>query len=265
MIVITIGLGAVLCCFSILQSLIHGDDMHRQREQRRMKSSLDSMNNHIVICGYGHVGRRTASALSKSGMELIVIERNPNAAEEASDDGFLVVEADATDSDTPLKHAGIERAVGLIASMPDDAANVYVCMVARELNAGARIIARGERETSRLWLQRAGADDVVVPGESAAAQLASLLTSPHLHEFFTHIACRGEHSIIEIPLDNHPEIENHTLSDLTVHQQQNGVVVSVREQNGTHHFNPPSDRLLGATDSLLVLVPSDFDPKTKLI
>ncbi|MBC8522300.1 TrkA family potassium uptake protein, partial [PVC group bacterium] len=168
-------------------------------------------------------------------------------------------------SDTPLKHAGIERADGLIASMPDDAANVYVCMVARELNAGARIIARGERETSRLWLQRAGADDIVVPGESAAAQLASLLTSPHLHEFFTHIACRGEYSIIEIPLDNHPEVENHTLSDLTVHQQQNGVVVSVREQNGTHHFNPPSDKTLTKNDSLLILVPSDFDRSTSLM
>tara|TARA_B100000959_G_C14990159_1_gene627511 strand:+ start:2247 stop:3299 length:1053 start_codon:yes stop_codon:yes gene_type:complete len=265
MAVITIGLGAVLYGFSIMQSLIHGNDMHKQREQKKMKSTLDTMKNHIVICGYGRVGRRAANVIAKSGINIIVIEKNANAAEEASSDGFLAVEADATDSDTPLKHAGIEKAAGMVASMPDDASNVYVCMVARELNASAKIIALGEREPSRLWLHRAGANDIVVPGESAANQLASLLTAPHLHEFFTQIACQGEHTIIEIPLSDHPEVEGHMLTDLTIHQQHTGVVISIREQNGKHHFNPPSDRLLHKSDSLLMLVPTDFDRSMKLI
>ncbi len=264
-VVITIGLGAVLYGFSIMQSLIHGDDMHKQREQKKMKATLKAMKNHIVVCGYGHVGRRSANVIAESEMKIVVIEKNANAAEEASADGFLVVETDATESDTPLKHAGIEHASGMIACMPDDASNVYVCMVARELNAGAKIIARGERESSRLWLHRAGANDVVVPGESAANQLASLLTSPHLHEFFTQIACQGEHAIIEVTLKDHPEVAGHTLTDLAIHQQHTGVVVSIRSQNGKHQFNPPSDRLLSEGDSLLLLVPTDFDRSAKLI
>jgi voltage-gated potassium channel len=265
MIVITIGLGAVLYGFSIMQGLIHGKDMYRQWEQRKMKQTLESMQNHIVICGYGHVGRRTAEELTKSKLGVVVIERNPQTAEEASDDGFLVVESDATDGDTPLQHAQISKALGLIAAMPEDSSNVYVCMVAKELNNNLRIIARGEHESSRQWLERAGANDVVVPGESAANLLASLLTSPHLHEFFSQIACRGEHTMIEIALDTHPEAEGKTLAELDIHKNHTGVVMSVRTSNGEHQFNPPSDRTLAIEDSLLILVPSDFDCSTSLM
>jgi uncharacterized protein with PhoU and TrkA domain len=103
-----------------------------------------------------------------------------------------------------------------------------------------------------------------VPGESAANQLASLLTAPHLHEFFTQIACQGEHTIVEVPLSKHPEAVGRTLDELLIHEQHGGVVVSVREKNGMHHFNPPSERSLEQGDALLLLVPTDFDPNVAL-
>ena len=265
MIVITIGLGAVLYGFSIMQGLIHGKDMYRQWEQRKMKQALETFKNHIVICGYGHVGRRTAEELIKSKLDIVVIESNPEIAQEASDDGFLVIEADVTCSDKPLQHAKINKAIGLISTMPEDSSNVFVCMVARELNNNLRIISRGEHENSRQWLERAGANDVVVPGESAANLLASLLTSPHLHEFFSQIASRGEYTMIEIALHNHPEIESKMLDALTIHKKRRGVVMSVRSRDGEHQFNPPSDKTLSTDDSLLLLVPSDYDRSAPLI
>ena len=265
MIVITIGLGAVLYGFSIMQGLIHGKDMYRQWEQRKMKQALETFKNHIVICGYGHVGRRTAEELIKSKLDIVIIESNPQIAQEASDDGFLVIEADVTCSDKPLQHAKINKAIGLISTMPEDSSNVFVCMVARELNNNLRIISRGEHENSRQWLERAGANDVVVPGESAANLLASLLTSPHLHEFFSQIASRGEYTMIEIALHNHPEIESKMLDALTIHKKHRGVVMSVRSRDGEHQFNPPSDKTLSTDDSLLLLVPSDYERSAPLI
>ena len=265
MIVITIGLGAVLYGFSIMQGLLHGKDTHRHWEQRKMKQTLSTMKNHIVICGYGHVGRRTAEELVKANLEVVVIEQNQKTAELASDNGFLVIESDATDGDMPLQHAQIENALGLITALPNDASNVYVCMIARELNQNLRIVTRGEYESSRQWLERAGANDVVIPGESTANLLASLLTSPHLHEFFSQIASSGEHSMIEVPLDNHPEVDGKPLNDLFLHKLRSGVVMSIRSTNGDHHFNPPSDKTLSTGDSLLLLVPSNFDCSTPLM
>ncbi len=265
MLVITIGLGAVLYGFSIMQGLLHGKDMYRQWEQRKMKQTLEALNNHVVICGYGHVGKRTAEELAKSNMQVVIIEHDSHIAETASDDGFLVIEADATEGDGPFQEAKISRASGLIAALPEDSKNVFVCMVARELNQNLRIISRGEHESSRQWLNRAGANDVVVPGESAANLLASLLTSPHLHEFFAQITSRGEHVMIEVALSEHPEIDGKSLDALAIHKQHNGVVMSVRSASGEHQFNPPSDRTLTIEDALLLLVPSNYDRSASLI
>lgn len=265
MVVITVGLGAVLYGFSTMQGLLHGKDMYRQWEQRKMKQKLEGMKNHVVVCGYGHVGRRTAEELSKSNVQVVIIENNPHTAEDASQDGFLVIEADATEGDNPLQQAHITSATGVISALPEDSKNVFVCMVARELNNNIRIIARGEHESSRQWLERAGANDVVIPGESAANLLASLVTSPHLHEFFSQIAVRGEHIMVEVSLEDHPEVANKTLDELLIHKQHNGVVMSVRSNNGEHTFNPPSDKTLAKDDSLLLFVPSDFDRTAKLV
>ena len=265
MVVITVGLGAVLYGFSTMQGLLHGKDMYRQWEQRKMKQKLDGMKNHVVVCGFGHVGRRTAEELAKSNVQVVIIENDAHTAEEASQNGFLVIEADATEGDSPLQQAQIDRATGIISALPEDSKNVFVCMVARELNHNLRIITRGEHGSSRQWLERAGANDVVIPGESAANLLASLLTSPHLHEFFSQIAVRGEHNMIEVPLIDHPEVAGKTLSELLIHKQHNGVVMSVRSSNGEHTFNPPSDKTLAKEDSLLLLVPSDFDRTTQLV
>ena len=265
MLVIIVGIGAVLYGFSTMQELLHGKDIHRQWEQRKMKQKLDALKNHVVICGYGHVGRRTAEVLLKADVQVVIIENDPHFAQAASDDGFLVIEADATESDGPLQQAQIGHASGFIAALPEDSKNVFVCMVSRELNHNIRIVARGEHESSRQWLERAGANDVVIPGESAAHLLASLLTSPHLHEFFSQIATRGEHIMLEVPLANHPEAEGKILDELLIHQQHHGVVMSIRSKNGEHLFNPPSDRTLEKEDSLLLLVPSNFNRSAKLV
>ena len=105
-----------------------------------MNSRFKTLRNHVVICGYGNVGRRTAEELTKSDLEIIIIEKNNQEAEEASESGFLVIESDATEGEAPLQQAQIQHAVGLIAALPDDASNVYVCMVGRGLNKNLRII-----------------------------------------------------------------------------------------------------------------------------
>jgi voltage-gated potassium channel len=263
--VIMVGLGAAVYGFSTLQGLLHGEDITNYLERRKMKKELEGMQDHIVICGYGHVGRRVAACLSRENLEIVVIEKDTEVAREASDDGYMVVEGDATDGDGPLTQAGAGDAAGVIAALPDDAANVYVAMVARERNPAARIIARGEYESSRQWLKRGGAHDVVVPGESAAHQLASLLISPHLHEFYGQMSSHGEHGIVEIPLSKHPEAVGKTIGDLAIQRDHLGVVVSLRRSDGKHILNPAADLELGEDDSVLALLPDDGDRERPLV
>ena len=59
---IVIGLGAVLYGFGSLQALFHGD-VARLIERHRMQRTLQEFENHIVVCGYGRVGRAAAAEL----------------------------------------------------------------------------------------------------------------------------------------------------------------------------------------------------------
>lgn len=71
--------------------------------------------------------------------------------------------------------------------------------------------------------------------------------------------------MVEVDLQNHPEVANKKLEELQIHKQHKGVVMSVRSMNGEHHFNPPSDKVLCKDDSLLILAPNDFDRTAKLV
>jgi voltage-gated potassium channel len=62
-----------------------------------------------------------------------------------------------------LERAGIQRARALVCAVDSDAANVYITLTARALNADLVIVARASNPTSIDTLVRAGADQVVSP------------------------------------------------------------------------------------------------------
>jgi voltage-gated potassium channel len=113
--------------------------------------------------------------------KVIVIERDPQLAEELEADGIGCVHGDATDRGT-LERAGLDRSAGLIAALPDDAANLYVVSLARDLHPGLPIAARAAEVRAAELLQRAGATRVVLPEISAGRNLAAFLTRPTMVE-----------------------------------------------------------------------------------
>ena len=72
MILILVGVSSTLYAFSVLiETLIEGrllDSLGR----RRMERSISSMHDHVIICGWGRVGRSIASEVSDAGRPLVV-------------------------------------------------------------------------------------------------------------------------------------------------------------------------------------------------
>ena len=73
-----------------------------------------------------------------------------------SETGYLVVEGDAPDEATLLA-AGIERATGLVATIDEDAYNVYVVLSARTLNRQLFIVGRANAPIAEARLKQAPA------------------------------------------------------------------------------------------------------------
>jgi len=143
----------------------------------RMHDRIEKLSNHVVICGYGRIGVMLARDLAEANMPLIVVERDTAKRDEAEAAGHLTLAGDATEEEA-LISAGIKRARALATVLPDDAANVFITLSARNLNPALEIIARGEAPTTESKLRHAGADRVVLPTHIGAERIARMLLYP---------------------------------------------------------------------------------------
>jgi voltage-gated potassium channel len=124
--------------------------------------SIDKLNNHFIICGYGQVGRTVVDQLRKMKVPFVLIETNEGLYRELLKDGLLVIQGDAKRHDV-LQTAGIERACGICIVIDNDADNLYITVTARSLNPKAKIITRAGQQRYANAIKNSGADEVVIP------------------------------------------------------------------------------------------------------
>jgi trk system potassium uptake protein TrkA len=88
---------------------------------------------YIVIVGAGNIGQPLIEIATMGGNEVVVIERDTKKAEHAAAEyDCLVLEDDATVKET-LIEAGVDRADALISTTDQDATNIMVCLLGKEL------------------------------------------------------------------------------------------------------------------------------------
>jgi len=144
---------------------------------KRMKNEIDQLKGHVIVCGFGRIGRLLSRDLTAAGAGFVVVERDEHRIVNARGMGYLCVQGEATDEQT-LKEAGIDRARILATVLPDDAANVFITLSARSLNKTITIIARGEAPTTEGKLIHAGANQVVLPAHIGAERIAEMILYP---------------------------------------------------------------------------------------
>jgi trk system potassium uptake protein TrkA/voltage-gated potassium channel len=125
-----------------------------------------------------------AKDLAAAGVPFVVLERGAKSFAEARAHGYLAIEGDATD-EAILLAAGLERARILATVLPDDAANVFITLSARNLNRSLQVIARGEAPSTQSKLIQAGADKVVLPTHIGAERISELILFPQTARFIS--------------------------------------------------------------------------------
>ena len=181
---ITIGLIGFGCTGMIfvtgaLVQFISATQFAELLDARRMNSRIEDLHGHVIICGYGRIGTMLARELRTAGAAFVILEQGEARCAEARAAGCLCIHGDATDEES-LLHAGIGRAKALATALPDDAANVFITLSARNMNRALTIIARGEAPSTERKLLHAGADRVVLPAHIGAERMAEMLLFPAL-------------------------------------------------------------------------------------
>ena len=109
--------------------------------------------NHIVLVGYGRVGRHIGEALAEQGLALVVAEQNRETVEGLRKRGIHAVAGDASEP-AVLIQAHIARANMLVIAVPDALRARRMIETARMLNPPIEIIVRTHNEEEAALLRK---------------------------------------------------------------------------------------------------------------
>ena len=222
---------------------------------KKMQKMIDSLSNHIIICGYGRNGKQAASKLLAHGKPFVIIEKDNEIAERFQSETMPFIIGNANEDDTLFK-AGIDRARTLICALPDDADNLFVVLSARQINSKLRIISRASQETSYKKLKLAGANNVILPDKIGGDHMASLVVVPDLIEFIDNLSIVGQANINieEISTEklyNTDEVK--TIRDLDLRKKTGCTVIGYKNGNGEYVVNPDAGIKLLPNSKIIVL------------
>jgi CPA2 family monovalent cation:H+ antiporter-2 len=125
------------------------------------------LKNLVLVAGYGYIGRRVTDYLENAGYQVTVIELNPKTVGEERDGGPRMVFGDASNTEV-LESAGIEEALGIVLTIPDEEAVLRACSEIRAHHPDLFIAARTGIASREEATAKSGAS-VVVSDEGAAA------------------------------------------------------------------------------------------------
>ncbi len=254
MILVITSIGIAGYAISTVAGYVVEGEFNRIFRSRRMDKRISKLNGHVILCGVGRIGREIAEELYKTLTPFVVIEPNEETLRQLP---FLeevpYLQGDAT-RDEVLRRAGIERASGLLATLSDDQANVFLVLSVRALNPKIRIIARLGNDENRKKLLRAGADDVVHTEAIGGLRMASMMLRPSVVTFLDQmLRVTGETLRVEEVVIT-PVLADRTLGELNLAERTGLLVMAFKPvDRKTYEFNPPPDTALRKGDVLIVM------------
>lgn len=253
MIVGSTGIASLFYVFGIFMDFLVEMGASGERRRRQMERKGAALSKHVVLTGLGRVGRQAAEELSQAREPFVVIERNPERVQWAIEQGYIVIEGDATE-DAVLKKAGIERAKGLIAATGDDAANLFIVLSARALNPKLYIVARSEDAGVIPKMRKAGADRVIDPYAIGGKRLANLVLHPAVVDFLETTLRRGGApiSIENIRITRDSPLAGKSIAELNLNRRY-GIVVLAVVRNEEPLVSPPAEYSFEPGDQVIVM------------
>jgi voltage-gated potassium channel len=251
MLLVLTGVGTALYTFSVLLETLVEGRLTDLFGRRRMERRISELRDHVIICGWGRVGRTIQSYVAGAGRESVVIEQDPERI--AKVDGLTVL-GDATD-DSVLQAAGIQRARTLIAALDTDAANLYVTLSARKLRPELFIVARARVDSAEPKLLQAGADRVVNPQHIGGARMAAFAVQPHVAEFVDVVMHDGslEFRLEEIRISPDSPLAGRSLRDGHLRDRTGAMVLAMRSESGRFTTNPPPETVIEPGQVLIAI------------
>ncbi|MEC4892209.1 MAG: cation:proton antiporter [Oscillatoria sp. PMC 1051.18] len=148
------------------------------RQFRDIKDLLipDTVNNHVVVAGYGRVGQVVVNILKSQGYQVLVIENSEAAIKRLKTEKIPYIFGDG-DSELVLEKAHLEKAKALAIALPDPNSTRLLLKRALKLAPELDIVARSHDNREIDLLTQLGAHEVVQPEFEAALEMGAHMLS----------------------------------------------------------------------------------------
>lgn len=250
---------------------LSSDPNKRNDRRTEDRPSPDSMplRDHVILCGYGRIGRNLGMVLETHRLPLVVIELNAGILEDLEQRNIPYIYGDSVNNLVLLK-ANVRQATTLVITVPDPVAAVTITSIARHYNPNVKIIARAHRFEDIEIFRSAGVNAVVQPEFEASIETTRLTllslnrTDPEIQQALTGIRTRRysifQPDIAEADLQqllgmwhddqlgawykmDNPELNGKSIKSLDIRRLTGVTVVSIRHNQDTVVHPQPQQEL----------------------
>ena len=213
---------------------------------------------YIIIVGAGDIGTPLIDIATRSGNDVVVIERDPGRADDVADDhDCLVLNADATTKET-LVDAGASDADAIISTTDQDATNIMVCLLAQELEIPTSVSVVHNPDHMGIF-EQIGVNTMENPQELIAEYLYRAVARPAIIDF---LRIGEEAEVFEITVTDEAPIAGMTLAEaanegLIPHEV---LIVAIAREDGQHPVTPRGNTRIEPGDLLTVYSGFGADP-----
>ena len=261
MALIVLGCTGVIFLTGALVQYITLSQLTKAMGHKRMKTQIDHLTDHVIICGFGRIGVPLSKSLSDARAGFVIVEKDEARINQAIEAGYLCLQGDAA-SETVLHAAGVMRAHILVSALPTDAVNVFITLSARALNPELTIIARGEEASTEKKLLQAGANKVVLPTHIGAERMADMIlfeestrlidSLERAHGFQRALRTFGIELEVVTAVQHSAAILM-TVGAIERQARSAFFVVQINRRDGDVHTNPPPDTVVREGDGVVVI------------
>ncbi len=166
----------------------------RSRDAYRRTRWRRTLNDHVVICGFGVKGRSVLRTLLAQGLapgQIVVIDDDADALRRAGTEGLTAVTGSSASAEV-LQEAGVPTARSIVVAVNRDDTAVLTTLTARALNAQATIVAAVREEENVALLRQSGATSVITSSEAAGRLLGFAVRQPQVAEVLEDLITLGQ-------------------------------------------------------------------------
>jgi voltage-gated potassium channel len=193
---IIVGVGSVFYLLTAAAELVLEGTLQDFFGRSTMRRKIHGLQGHIIVCGFGRLGRAVVEELKRHDLPIVVVDANPARETELAAIDLLYVIGSALE-ETVMEEAGVASARAVVVATGSDADNVYITLSVREKNPAAFIHARGDSEAGLRRLRLAGADQTLSAYQWGGMRIAASILRPSVVDFLE-LSIPGRESEVDL-------------------------------------------------------------------